>query len=810
LEEFTRADMHVHSRHSIKPSQWILQKLGCSESYTEPAFIYRKLKNQGMDLVTITDHNQIGGCLEIAHMEGVFISEEITSYFPDDKCRIHILAYDITEKQHLEIERIRQNVFDLVSFLTSSNIFHVVAHPLFSINGKLTHDNFEKLLLLFKNFECNGARNETLNTSLQYILDHLGPEDFEYLENKHGFKAVGPVPWEKNITGGSDDHSSLNMGRMYTQVPMKCDIKSFLKNISLGKSTVIGPASTPRTMAHAIYSIGYQFCKKKFRLQKHVARDGLLQFMDKALTNGQPPEKTLLDSLLSFINRRRGFRSGEGTIGLHRIVSMETEKLIRTDSEVQKMVDDPVRPQEHMDARWYAFASKVGNRVLTHSAEQLLKQASSSAFMSAFQTLGSAGSLYTMLSPYFIAYSMFSHDRKLSRDFVTEFNKRKKVATMAPDVKVAHFTDTFYEINGVALTLQLQVATAMTTQKDMTIITCSPDGESPHDRSGVKNFQPIGILDLPEYPELKLFYPPLLEMIDYCYEQKITHIHTATPGPIGLAALAVSRLLDLPIFGTYHTSLPQYAAFLTEDHALELLMWKYMTWYYNQLDTVFAPSRGTLEELASKGVREEKLKFYPRGVDTRRFSPAKRNGFFEKRFQVGNRFKMLYVGRISKEKNLHILEEAFKEVCSLISNVQMVIVGDGPYRHEMECNLRNYPVTFTGYLRGEDLAQAFASSDLFVFPSSTDTFGNVVLEAQASGIPAIVVDQGGPMENILDKRTGVVVQAGSAQALKEAMFSLISNPEKLKNMGLQARAFMESRSFEKAFDDTWQMYRKSA
>jgi glycosyltransferase involved in cell wall biosynthesis len=810
MEEYTRVDMHVHSRHSIKPSQWILQKMGCSESYTEPSFIYRRLMNKGMDLVTITDHNQIEGCLEIAHLKGVFISEEITSYFPDDRCKIHVLAYDITEKQHLEIEKIRRNLFELVSFLNDSQIFHVVAHPLFSINGKLTYDNFEKLILLFKNFECNGARDEALNTSLQYILDHLCPVDFEYLENKHGFKAVGPAPWKKNITGGSDDHSSLNIGRMFTQVPGECDIKSFLLNISQGKSAPRGPASTPKTMAHNLYSIGYQYCRKRFKLDKHVARDSFLQFMHKALNPGQTAGKSLLDSILGFISSRKKIRPGSGARELHRILSIETEQLIRTDPDIQKIVKDPVNPHEHMGAKWYRFACKAGNRVLANSAEQLLKQASSSRFMNVFQTLGSAGSLYTLLSPYFISYSMFNQDRKLARDFVSGFNRRKQITAPAPDIKVAHFTDTFYEINGVALTLQQHSATAMSTRKDMTIITCRPEERGLEGQPGVMNFRPVGIFELPEYPELKLFYPPLLEMIDYCFEQKITHIHTATPGPIGLAALAVSRLLELPVLGTYHTSLPQYTAFLTEDHALELLMWKYMIWYYNQLDTVFAPSKSTMQELASKGIRKEKLKVYPRGVDIQRFNPAKRNGFFEKSFRLGGRFKLLYAGRVSKEKNMHILEQAFKDLCKMNVHVQLIIVGDGPYRREMENSLQDYPVTFTGYLTGEDLAQAFASSDLFVFPSSTDTFGNVVLEAQASGIPAIVVNQGGPMENVVDKKTGLIVQAGSIQALKDAMHLLVSSPERVKDMGLQARASMEKRSFEKAFSQTWEMYGKSA
>ncbi|RQD61842.1 MAG: glycosyltransferase [Desulfonatronovibrio sp. MSAO_Bac4] len=150
------------------------------------------------------------------------------------------------------------------------------------------------------------------------------------------------------------------------------------------------------------------------------------------------------------------------------------------------------------------------------------------------------------------------------------------------------------------------------------------------------------------------------------------------------------------------------------------------------------------------------------------------------------------------------------EVSKISKDIHLIIIGDGPYRFEMEYKLKDLPVTFTGYLSGEDLTQAYASSDLFVFPSTTDTFGNVVLEAQASGIPAIVVNEGGPMENILDNKTGLIIQADDSQALKDAVHALVNNPARLKEMGHQARVYMEGRSFEKAFDQTWEMYARSA
>jgi len=168
-----KADLHVHSKYSHRPSAWILRKIGGAESYTEPAAVYRYLKQIGMDRVTLTDHDTIEGCLEIAHLEDVFISEEVTTYFPEDRCKLHVLAYDITEAQHKEICRIQDNVFDLVAYLNQEQILHAVAHPMYAVNDRLQVAHFEKMLLLFKYFELNGARDAMLNQIITRILAGL-------------------------------------------------------------------------------------------------------------------------------------------------------------------------------------------------------------------------------------------------------------------------------------------------------------------------------------------------------------------------------------------------------------------------------------------------------------------------------------------------------------------------------------------------------------------------------------------------------------------------------------------------------------
>lgn len=154
--------------------------------------------------------------------------------------------------------------------------------------------------------------------------------------------------------------------------------------------------------------------------------------------------------------------------------------------------------------------------------------------------------------------------------------------------------------------------------------------------------------------------------------------------------------------------------------------------------------------------------------------------------------KFLYVGRLSREKNLGLLADAFINVIKAGFRSYLIIVGDGPYRSNLENKLEGYPVLFTGFLVGEELSAIYASSDVFVFPSATDTFGNVVLEAQASGLPVIVSDEGGPKELMIHNETGYVVKANDRSALVNTLVSLIKDREKIKIMGERARQFVEA------------------
>ncbi len=249
----------------------------------------------------------------------------------------------------------------------------------------------------------------------------------------------------------------------------------------------------------------------------------------------------------------------------------------------------------------------------------------------------------------------------------------------------------------------------------------------------IKNFRPIGEFELPEYELQRLSFPPIMQILDYVQREQFTEIIISTPGPMGLTALLAAKMLNLQTSGIYHTDIPEYVRILTEDRFLESLAWSYMHWLYGQVDTVFVNSEQYRKCWIDRGFAPEKLKILPRGLDTDLFNPKRRdlsfwpgsgaNGsgsspslcrphFARKRSRCAG-------GRLST-KSAHAGQP-----------VKLYLVGHGPYSEALAAALPD--AVFLGYLTGEPLAKAYASADVFVFPSTTDTFGNVIIEAQASG-----------------------------------------------------------------------------
>ena len=268
---------------------------------------------------------------------------------------------------------------------------------------------------------------------------------------------------------------------------------------------------------------------------------------------------------------------------------------------------------------------------------------------------------------------------------------------------------------------------------------------------------------------------------------RISVVHVTTPGPIGLAARYVASKLRLPLVGSFHTHLAEYATMLSGSVMAGRIMRNYMNWLYRPSRRLLVPSESTRSLLADGGFDRTRMALWTRGVDTQTFLPARRSNALRERWGVGDRRPALIctVGRLSREKGLALFDDLQTALFRHRVSHRFIFVGDGPMREELK---RLCPdAVFTGTLPHADVAEALASADLFVFPSTTDSAGNVVLEAQACGLPVIVSDRGGQSENMRVDETGFVAETGNASSFCSPIAYLLRHAEAKSLMGRAAR-----------------------
>jgi glycosyltransferase involved in cell wall biosynthesis len=414
------------------------------------------------------------------------------------------------------------------------------------------------------------------------------------------------------------------------------------------------------------------------------------------------------------------------------------------------------------------------------------------------QALSAIAPILVILTPYIYGFHSQAPSRKWLRSIFAELTGEIPVALQ--NRKRAWFTDTLEDVNGVATTIRKMTAAGAAAGKELIVVTSR---ENLHVRDiPIKDFPPIGEFELPEYELQKLSFPPVLQMLDYVQREKFTEIIISTPGPVGLTGLLAAKMLNLQTSGIYHTDFPQYIRILTEDSFLESVAWGYMHWFYGQLDTVFVNSEEYRQSWIKRGFDPAKLRILPRGLDTELFHPARRDPTFFERFGATNgEVRLLYVGRISREKDLDVLGAAYRRLRDQQLPVQLFIVGHGPYSEAFAKSLPD--AIFTGYLTGKDLATAYASADVFVFPSTTDTFGNVILEAQACGLPVVVSDSGGPKELVEDKANGLIARSHDVEDFAQAIQMLVSDSALRQRMAAAARDSVTDRSWPNAFAKFW-------
>jgi len=278
-------------------------------------------------------------------------------------------------------------------------------------------------------------------------------------------------------------------------------------------------------------------------------------------------------------------------------------------------------------------------------------------------------------------------------------------------------------------------------------------------------------------------------------------LHINSPCSLGYAAVRYAHKANIPVVATYHTHFASYAKYYN-IRAFEALSWSYFRRIYNGCQRVYVPSEPILEELKGHGVRN--LEFIPHGVDTQTFHPGHRSLEWRRNLGIDGKTVLLYVGRLVWEKDLRTLAEAHRILCAQRNDLAFVLVGDGPIRPELEALMPG--AVFLGQRSGAELSTAYASSDVFVFPSTTETFGNVTIEAMASGLPPVCARQGGSSGLIHNGSTGLLAAPCDPGDLASTITFLVDHPSTRLEMGRRALAFARGQSWDRVFDRLLESY----
>jgi glycosyltransferase involved in cell wall biosynthesis len=802
-----KADLRLHSSFSDRPTNFFLKRLKARESMTEPEAAYALAKRRGMDYFTLTDSDTIAGCEMLLHHGDVFTSCETMVAFPEDDCKIKLLLFGLNDPQLQYVLRCRGNIFQVRDYLLAENIAHAVAAPLDVLNMRLNPDHVEKLLLLFDLFEArSGGQHARTNEFLTTLLDRLTPELMRDLEKKWGITPAGEKPWQKGYIGGSNDYCGQYIGLTWTEVPHVSSLAEFIAALRAGKSTSYGNHGTSLAAAHSMYRVAFQHYEKNLAERRVQEPDLLSLILSRVLQPGSQRKLTYAERLgVLWSGVRRWFRLSRQPSYVERRLIREFILAYQEIPARERLTDVPPDDLMAFDERLCSLADRIISRVSYRLGMKAAREFGRGRVGNALAIGSAILPLQAVLGPYLYSFNRLNRDRPLLAKLEERFRAQLDLSQhVRPNrKKIAWFSDTVNDVNGVSLTLNKMAAVAEQQNADLTIIT-SVIPEKASRGSKFLNFEPVGEIAVPDYELQKLTVPPALQMIRYLENAGFTEYVISTPGPVGLLAMLAAHLFHVPCRAIYHNDFPQHVKHITGDESLEESAWTYMRWFYGRADVVYSPSSFYRDQLIDHGFDPARLFIFNRGTDLDFFNPRHRDDQFYEQWYIRDRVVLAYIGRVSREKNLDVLLEAFASDPELTERAALVLVGDGPYLSELKKRYAHPAIAFCGFMKGKPLARAYASADIFVFPSTTDTYGNSVLEAQASGLPALVSDEGGPREIILDGDTGMVLPGYDKAAWRAAMREIVFNTEKRSRMSAAARARAATRDWTTAFLEFWE------
>jgi glycosyltransferase involved in cell wall biosynthesis/predicted metal-dependent phosphoesterase TrpH len=739
----SRVDMHCHSTASQLSRLGVQRSLGLPECATPPQEVYELAKRRGMDFVTITDHDTIDGCLELAGRPDCFVSEELTARFAGEPQAVHILCYGITPGDHEWLQANAGDVEACAAYLHENEIACALAHPFYNVAAPLTPWHRRRLAELFPVWEVrNGSRAAELN--MPAVI---------YVET-HGSTGIA----------GSDDHAGVDVGRTWTEVPSASTPEEFLAGLRQGEAGAGGEQGSAAKWAHAAMALatralaldetrageGAPNPATVLKICQRVVGQGAAREGTVAADIGPDDARVLLDSWLRSID-----------------VEVRGRELIRY-----------LQSDDFSHADLYRRARRIHDRRLRTAIEDGTMAVE-------------VGDVHTAVSAIFSALLPAIPYAPPTVFLGAEKSKLTERAGECP--RVALIADGIEAMHGVTHTIE-QLRERGVPGFEVEVVGTDPwvDRRLPAATS----------LQVPFYEGMTLGVPGLPDLAETLAEGRYDLVHVTAPGPAGIAASLLSRVSGTPLVASYHTELAAYAGVRSGDDSLQALSTAALGAFYRAPSRVLSPSPAADRSLLGFGLQEGQIDRWERGVDVARFDPAKAD-----RDAYPGELRVLYAGRLTSEKGVDLLAESFLRAHRADPRLHLLLAGGGPEEGELRSRLGEH-ATFLGWLEGEDLARAYAGADLFLFCSRTDTYGQVVLEAGASGLPVVAVGEGGPAALIQNRHTGILCRP-DPDHLAGAVLQLASSPTLRKRLGEAAVRNAAGHSWGRALEQLAGGYRRA-
>ncbi len=563
---------------------------------------------------------------------------------------------------------------------------------------------------------------------------------FVYIET-HGGTAIG----------GSDDHAGVDIGATFTETPRVASPEEFLAQVRAGNAAAHGAQGSAAKWTHAAMALA-------------------IRTLGDQDTGARPDPAAVLkitQRVMSEGDARHGSIAGD--LGPGDALALLRAWLESMDLEVdERKLLEQLQNGELSHADLHRRARRIHEREL---ARMVTRTAARIAADGGVDLTRVAGELFDACVPAipYVASAAFLGREKLK--LTRSDGDRPRVALVADGLGAMH---------GVTHTLT-QIRDRGVPGFEVEVIGTEPDVD--------RRLSAVAEIDVPFYPGLKLGVPSVPAIVDAISEGRYDLVHVCSPGPAGAGAWLLAQLLELPLVGSYHTELAAYAGLRSGQEQLEAIAGYALGRFYGACDAVLSPSTASDQRLLGLGIAPGRIGRWDRGVDLERFDPSLRDCTV-----LRDRINVLYAGRLTREKGVELLADTFEAARAREPRLHLVLAGGGPEQDTLRERLGEH-ATFLGWQHGGDLARVYASADAFLFASRTDTFGQVVLEAQASGLPVVAVAEGGPLSLIEHGETGLLAPA-DATALADALLSVLGAPLLAQRLRRTALASVRARTWE--------------